>query len=67
MSNLRIGLPSKGRLAEQAAELLVQAGLKFRRQNPAAHGTVHCWFAIILGGLVSLAHLTLVVLERRPA
>jgi len=33
MSNLRIGLPSKGRLAEQAAELLEQAGLKFRRQD----------------------------------
>lgn len=33
MSNLRIGLPSKGRLAEQAADLLDQAGLKFRRQN----------------------------------
>lgn len=33
MSNLRIGLPSKGRLAEQAAELLSQAGLKFRRQD----------------------------------
>jgi ATP phosphoribosyltransferase len=33
MSNLRIGLPSKGRLAEQAAELLMQAGLDFRRQE----------------------------------
>ncbi|MCA9120162.1 MAG: ATP phosphoribosyltransferase [Planctomycetaceae bacterium] len=33
MNNLRIGLPSKGRLAEQAAELLLQAGLKFRRQD----------------------------------
>jgi ATP phosphoribosyltransferase len=33
MSNLRLGLPSKGRLAEQAAELLKQAGLKFRRQD----------------------------------
>jgi ATP phosphoribosyltransferase len=31
--NLRIGIPSKGRLAEQAAELLVEAGLKFRRQD----------------------------------
>ncbi len=30
--NLRIGLPSKGRLADQAAELLKQAGLSFRRQ-----------------------------------
>ena len=29
--NLRIGIPSKGRLADAAAELLVEAGLKFRR------------------------------------
>ena len=33
MSNLRIGLPSKGRLSELAAELLKQAGLSFRRQE----------------------------------
>ncbi len=33
MTNLRIGVPSKGRLAEQAAELLAQAGLSFRRQD----------------------------------
>lgn len=33
MSNLRIGIPSKGRLAEQAADLLNQAGLSFRRQD----------------------------------
>ena len=31
--NLRIGIPSKGRLAEAAAELLVEAGLKFRRSE----------------------------------
>jgi ATP phosphoribosyltransferase len=31
--NLRIGIPSKGRLAELAADLLVEAGLKFRRQE----------------------------------
>jgi ATP phosphoribosyltransferase len=31
--NLRIGIPSKGRLADAAAELLVEAGLKFRRQE----------------------------------
>ncbi len=31
--NLRIGVPSKGRLAEQANELLNQAGLRFRRTN----------------------------------
>jgi len=33
MSHLRIGLPSKGRLADQAAGLLAQAGLSFRRQD----------------------------------
>jgi ATP phosphoribosyltransferase len=31
--NLRIGIPSKGRLAEASAELLADAGLKFRRQE----------------------------------
>jgi ATP phosphoribosyltransferase len=31
--NLRIGLPSKGRLSEVASELLNQAGLSFRRQS----------------------------------
>jgi ATP phosphoribosyltransferase len=33
MNNLRIGVPSKGRLSEIAAELLNQAGLRFRRQE----------------------------------
>jgi ATP phosphoribosyltransferase len=31
--NLRIGIPSKGRLAEAASQLLIEAGLKFRRQE----------------------------------
>ena len=33
MRNLRIGVPSKGRLADLATELLRQAGLSFRRQD----------------------------------
>ncbi len=33
MENLRIGIPSKGRLSELATELLKQAGLSFRRQE----------------------------------
>lgn len=33
MSNLRIGVPSKGRLAEVASELLKEAGLNYRRQE----------------------------------
>src|SRR5580704_15457567 len=32
-TNLRIGVPSKGRLAELAAELLKEAGLNFRRPD----------------------------------
>jgi ATP phosphoribosyltransferase len=32
-THLRIGIPSKGRLSELAAELLKQAGLRFRRQD----------------------------------
>ncbi|QDV58811.1 ATP phosphoribosyltransferase [Rosistilla oblonga] len=32
-NNLRIGLPSKGRLSDLAGDLLKQAGLRFRRQN----------------------------------
>ncbi len=31
--NLRIGIPSKGRLSELASDLLKQAGLQFRRQD----------------------------------
>lgn len=33
MPNLRIGIPSKGRLSELAGDLLKQAGLSFRRQE----------------------------------
>jgi len=33
MTNLRIGVPSKGRLAEISGELLREAGLSFRRQE----------------------------------
>ncbi len=33
MKNLRIGIPSKGRLSEIAIDLLNQAGLRFRRQD----------------------------------
>jgi ATP phosphoribosyltransferase len=33
MTNLRIGVPSKGRLSELASEIMQQAGLSFRRQD----------------------------------
>ncbi len=38
--NLRIGLPSKGRLSELATDLLRQAGLNFRRQERALFARV---------------------------
>ena len=37
---LRIGIPSKGRLSELATELLLQAGLNFRRQERALFARV---------------------------
>lgn len=37
---LRIGVPSKGRLSELATELLLQAGLHFRRQDRALFARV---------------------------
>ena len=39
-SMLRIGVPSKGRLSELATELLLQAGLNFRRQERALFARV---------------------------
>ena len=33
MSNLRIGIPSKGRLSDLATDLLKDGGLSFRRQS----------------------------------
>lgn len=33
LNHLRIGIPSKGRLSELATDLLMQAGLNFRRQD----------------------------------
>ena len=38
---LRIGVPSKGRLSELATELLLQAGLQFRRQDRALFARVN--------------------------
>ncbi len=40
MSNLRIGIPSKGRLADRTSDLLAQAGLSFRRQDRALFARV---------------------------
>lgn len=41
MTNLRIGVPSKGRLSEHASDLLKQAGLSFRRQERSLFALVY--------------------------
>ncbi len=43
MNNLRIGLPSKGRLAEDAARLVSQAGFSYRRQERSLFARVGDW------------------------
>jgi len=40
-TNLRIGIPSKGRLADGAIKLLKEAGLRFRRQDRGLFAPVH--------------------------
>ena len=40
MTNLRIGIPSKGRLSDHAKGLLLEAGLNFRRQDRSLFASV---------------------------
>ena len=52
---LRIGVPSKGRLADLATELLNDAGLKFRRQNRDLFARVKSSFG--LDGVIDITFL----------
>lgn len=45
-----------------AAFILGIAGLKVSQTHPNAHGKVHAWIGIILGGLCGLGNLVLVIL-----
>jgi len=40
-----------------AAFILGVLGLKFLKTHPAAHGKVHAWIGIVLGGLCTLANI----------
>ncbi len=44
-----------------AAAILGVMGLKFSRANPTAKGAIHAWVGIVLGGLVSVAHVVTIV------
>jgi hypothetical protein len=37
------------------------SGLRNSRKNPLVRGQVHAWIGIVLGSLVTIAHVTVVV------
>lgn len=55
-------LPMVGLFLGIAAFILGIIGLKYRRANPQAGGTVHAWIGIVMGGLFGLLWLALIVL-----
>jgi hypothetical protein len=54
-------IPFLGIILGLAGLTLGVIGLRVARQNPAAHGKVHAWVGIILGGLCGFGYLALVV------
>jgi hypothetical protein len=55
-------IPPVGALLGIPALVLGISGLRFRRRNPEAGGSVHAWIGIVLGGLFGLGYLGLIAL-----
>ena len=55
-------IPVVGALLGPVALITGVLGLKKVKENPESKGGFHCWVGIVLGALVSLAHLAIVVL-----
>ena len=55
-------IPPVGALLGIPALVLGISGLRFRRRNPRAGGSVHAWIGIVLGGLFGFGYLALVAL-----
>jgi len=55
-------IPPVGALLGIPALALGIAGLRFRRRNPEAGGSVHAWIGIVLGGLFGFGYLALIAL-----
>jgi hypothetical protein len=55
-------IPCVGFLLGIAAVVLGIMGLRFARLNPTAKGGVHAWVGIVIGGLVSVAHVIVSVM-----
>ncbi len=50
-----------GNLLAPAALGLGIAGLRHLKQNPDAHGVVHAWIGIVLGGIFTIVHWGLLI------
>lgn len=48
--------PCLGLLLAPFAFVLGILGLRYRKQNPQAHGVAHAWIGIIIGGLSIVGH-----------
>ncbi|HXR04107.1 MAG TPA: DUF4339 domain-containing protein [Verrucomicrobiae bacterium] len=55
-------IPPVGALLGIPALFLGISGLRFRRRNPEAGGSVHAWIGIVLGGLFGFGYLALITL-----
>jgi hypothetical protein len=55
-------IPCFGLLLGIAAFILGILGLKFLKTHPMAHGKVHAWIGIILGGLCALANIAGIIM-----
>ncbi|MGD0743681.1 MAG: GYF domain-containing protein [Verrucomicrobiota bacterium] len=55
-------IPPAGVLLGIPALILGILGLRFRRRNPEAGGSLHAWIGIVLGGLFGLGYLALIAL-----
>jgi hypothetical protein len=55
-------IPPIGALLGLPALVLGILGLRFRRRNPEAGGSVHAWIGIVLGGLFGFGYLALIAL-----
>jgi len=55
-------IPPVGALLGIPALVMGISGLRFRRRNPEAGGSVHAWIGIVLGGLFGFGYLALMAL-----
>jgi len=55
-------IPPFGAFLGIPALVLGISGLRFRRRNPAAGGSVHAWIGVVLGGLFGFGYLALIAL-----